>query len=40
LIVAKTSAASDPGNLSAGFFLFMIFPINDLFDTETRIGCP
>jgi hypothetical protein len=38
LITAKTSVASDPGNRSDGFFLFMIFPRNDLFETETSNG--
>ena len=38
LITATTSAVSEPGNRSAGFFLFIIFPINDLFDTETSTG--
>jgi len=33
-----TSAANDPASLSDGFSFFRIFPMNDLFDTDTRSG--
>jgi len=32
------SAANEPASRSDGFCFFRIFPINDLFDTDTRIG--
>ena len=32
------SAVNDPASLSNGFSFFKIFPMNDLFDTDTRSG--
>ena len=35
-----TSATNEPKSRSDGFSFFRIFPMNDLFDTDTRIGLP
>ena len=38
LITDIASAAIDPNNRSDEFFFPKIFPINDLFETEIKIG--